>query len=54
MWFATTQPDLVEGIRAQLVDKDRRPRWQPPTIADVAPDVVASAFASVPRVALWS
>ena len=25
MWFATTQPDLVEGIRAQLVDKDRMP-----------------------------
>ncbi|MFX6949543.1 enoyl-CoA hydratase/isomerase family protein, partial [Acinetobacter baumannii] len=25
MWFATTQPDLAEGIRAQLVDKDRSP-----------------------------
>ena len=25
LWFATTQPDLVEGIRAQLVDKDRSP-----------------------------
>ena len=25
MWFATTQPDLLEGIRAQLVDKDRTP-----------------------------
>ncbi|MFJ8593404.1 enoyl-CoA hydratase/isomerase family protein [Streptomyces sp. NPDC093598] len=27
--------DLVEGIRAQVVDKDRRPRWSPKTLADV-------------------
>ena len=26
-WFAQTRPDLVEGIRAQLVDKDRNPRY---------------------------
>ena len=45
MWFATTQPDLVEGIRAQVVDKDRSPRWQPATIAELAPDAAASALA---------
>jgi enoyl-CoA hydratase len=28
-------PDLVEGIRARVVDKDRRPRWSPPRLADV-------------------
>ncbi|MGV0626767.1 enoyl-CoA hydratase/isomerase family protein [Mycolicibacter minnesotensis] len=27
--------DLVEGIRAQLVDKDRNPQWSPATLADV-------------------
>ncbi len=27
--------DLVEGIRAQVVDKDRNPQWSPPTLADV-------------------
>lgn len=27
--------DLVEGIRAQVVDKDRNPRWSPATLADV-------------------
>ncbi|WP_067548852.1 enoyl-CoA hydratase/isomerase family protein [Nocardia crassostreae] len=34
--------DLVEGIRAQVIDKDRNPRWQPATLADVtAADVDA-------------
>ncbi|MEU0110951.1 enoyl-CoA hydratase/isomerase family protein [Streptomyces sp. NPDC006251] len=28
-------PDLVEGIRAQVVDKDRRPRWSPKTLTEV-------------------
>lgn len=54
LWFATTQPDLVEGIRAQLVDKDRSPKWQPATIAEMAPDAAASALAYVPTIPLWS
>jgi enoyl-CoA hydratase len=54
LWFANTQPDLVEGIRAQLVDKDRSPRWQPATNDDVAADAGASALAYVPHVALWA
>ncbi|MFB6989324.1 enoyl-CoA hydratase/isomerase family protein [Streptomyces sp. NPDC056178] len=28
-------PDLVEGIRAQVIDKDRSPRWTPETLAEV-------------------
>ncbi|MFE3598613.1 enoyl-CoA hydratase/isomerase family protein [Streptomyces sp. NPDC059142] len=28
-------PDLVEGIRAQVIDKDRNPRWTPATLAEV-------------------
>jgi enoyl-CoA hydratase len=32
---ALDTPDLVEGIRAQVVDKDRRPRWSPKTLAEV-------------------
>lgn len=28
-------PDLVEGIRARVVDKDRAPRWSPATLAEV-------------------
>ncbi|WP_166982694.1 enoyl-CoA hydratase/isomerase family protein [Paramicrobacterium fandaimingii] len=29
------RPDLVEGIRARVVDKDNAPRWNPATIAEV-------------------
>ncbi|MFY1638135.1 enoyl-CoA hydratase/isomerase family protein [Solwaraspora sp. WMMB335] len=37
-------PDLVEGIRAQIIDKDRQPRWRPSTLADVAPRLVDTCF----------
>ncbi len=53
MWFATTQPDLAEGIRAQVIDKDRSPKWQPATLADLPADVVQTAFAYRPDVPLW-
>ncbi|MDT5210049.1 MAG: enoyl-CoA hydratase [Mycobacterium sp.] len=34
--------DLVEGIRAQVIDKDRNPKWSPPSLAHVtAADVEA-------------
>ncbi|WP_341360174.1 enoyl-CoA hydratase/isomerase family protein [Georgenia sp. M64] len=36
--------DFTEGIRAQLVDKDRRPRWDPPTLEKVDPAVVAAVL----------
>ncbi|SEB49343.1 enoyl-CoA hydratase [Paramicrobacterium humi] len=35
------QPDLVEGIRARVVDKDNQPRWNPASIDDVDPREVA-------------
>lgn len=54
MWFGTTQPDLAEGIRAQLVDKDRSPRWNPANLADVPADTAASALAFTPQTPLWS
>jgi enoyl-CoA hydratase len=47
-WFMATQPDMAEGIRAQMVDKDRSPRWTPASLDDVAPDVVGEAFAFEP------
>ncbi|WP_330299667.1 enoyl-CoA hydratase/isomerase family protein [Streptomyces sp. NBC_00503] len=42
---ALTSPDLVEGIRAQVVDKDRTPRWSPATLGEVAEQDVARFFA---------
>jgi enoyl-CoA hydratase len=30
--FMITHPDYLEGIRARIIDKDDRPRWQPDTI----------------------
>ncbi|PPK66618.1 enoyl-CoA hydratase/isomerase family protein [Actinokineospora auranticolor] len=36
--------DLVEGIRAQVVDKDRKPRWSPATLTDVTDEAVAAHF----------
>jgi enoyl-CoA hydratase len=53
MWFASTQPDLPEGIRAQVIDKDRSPKWQPATIADLPPDLAPAALAHRPDVPLW-
>lgn len=38
--------ETVEGIRALAVDKDHAPRWNPATIADVTPDLVAPFFHS--------
>ena len=37
--------DLVEGIRAQVVEKDRNPKWSPPTLADVTSEDVDRYFA---------
>ncbi|MGE0065743.1 MAG: enoyl-CoA hydratase/isomerase family protein [Solirubrobacterales bacterium] len=39
--------DLPEGIRAVLVDKDRRPRWDPTSLAAVSEPMVARHFAPV-------
>jgi enoyl-CoA hydratase len=38
-------PDFREGIRAQVVDKDRNPRWKPATLAEVTRADVAAYFA---------
>lgn len=39
--------DLVEGIRAQLVDKDRNPRWSPASLAAVSTADVETYFQPV-------
>ncbi|MCV6966795.1 3-hydroxyisobutyryl-CoA hydrolase [Mycobacterium intermedium] len=39
--------DFVEGIRAQLVDKDRNPKWSPASLAEVTVADVADYFKPV-------
>ena len=42
---ALSSHDLVEGIRAQIIDKDRNPRWQPASLAAVSKADVEAYFA---------
>ena len=39
--------DLVEGIRAQLIDKDRNPKWSPAALAAVTAADIDAYFAPV-------
>ncbi|WP_309066174.1 enoyl-CoA hydratase/isomerase family protein [Microbacterium sp.] len=53
MWFVHNHPDLVEGIRAQVIDKDRSPKWQPASIAELGADAGAPAREYVPQIPLF-
>jgi len=39
--------DFREGVRAAVIDKDRNPRWSPPRIEEVTPEMVAPYFAEI-------
>jgi enoyl-CoA hydratase len=40
----TRHPDFIEGVRAQVIDKTRDPKWQPARIEDVDPAGIAAMF----------
>ncbi len=37
--------EFFEGVRAMLIDRDKKPRWQPAGIGEVAPAMVEALFA---------
>jgi len=39
--------DFREGVRAAVIDKDRKPKWSPPRIEDVTPELAAPYFAGL-------
>jgi enoyl-CoA hydratase len=39
--------DFREGVRAVVIDKDRNPRWSPPRVEGVTPDMQARYFAEI-------
>ncbi|MBV9654977.1 MAG: enoyl-CoA hydratase/isomerase family protein [Acetobacteraceae bacterium] len=39
--------DLREGIRAAVIDKDRNPKWQPASLAEIRPEALDPYFASL-------
>lgn len=41
-WF--DRGDLIEGVRALIIDKDKTPHWNPPTLSELDPKHVASFF----------
>lgn len=41
-WFA--RGDLLEGVRALIIDKDKKPHWNPPRVQELNAEHVASFF----------
>ena len=46
-WFE--KGNIMEGVRALLVDKDKQPRWQPAHIDQLDPAAIAALFAGFER-----
>jgi hypothetical protein len=39
--------EVLEGVRALVIDKDNAPQWNPPTLDAVTPEMVEWFFAPV-------
>ena len=40
--------EFPEGVRALIIDKDRKPKWSPPNLAGVTPELVARYLGPLP------
>lgn len=48
------RPDIVEGVRAVIVDKDHAPRWDPATPEAVSDHLIDRIFAPLPADEEWN
>ena len=52
-WRAAEQSDFLEGVRAQIIDKDRTPHWKH-TLTSLRENDVAEMLAPLgPDAAIW-
>lgn len=45
--YSLRHGDFIEGIRAQIIDKDRQPKWNPPTLDEVRQEMIDAYFAPI-------
>jgi len=48
------RPDFAEGVRALLVDRDNRPKWNPNTAEGVTDHMIDTIFAPLPDSEAWT
>jgi enoyl-CoA hydratase len=47
-------PDFIEGVRAVLIDKDNKPRWNPATPEGVTDEMIDRIFEPLPAAEAWT
>ena len=48
------RPDIIEGVRAFVIDKDSNPRWWPARFEEVGGDDIDAIFAPLPEEEEWT